>query len=213
MGQAESLDGVERLDAFASAYTKHLDQIAEYTHRIIIVTPVPFSDPLGLGLDLKKRNQSLAMYVKAIRKIAREKKLPVVDLFTAFQDRKTPGTYSLNGIYLSPVGHWFASHAFASQLGFEDRVASASLRETHVTLKPDSFEKLRQAIKQKNVLWFRYWRPTNWAFLYGNRQTQPSSRNHKNRGIRWFPGELEASLRHIKELENQVRNLAARAKK
>lgn len=210
MGQAESLEGVERLDAFKSAYAKHLDQIAEYTRRIVLVTPVPFSDPLNIGLDIDKRNQSLAAYVEAIKKLGREKDLPVVDLFGTIH-RKTPKSYSHNGIYLSSSGHWLAARTIASQLGFANRVRAIDLQNEGATLRPTSAENLRQAIRQKNTLWFRYWRPTNWAFLYGNRQTQPSSRSHENRGIRWFHNELEASLPYIEEAESRIQRLAAPA--
>jgi len=40
-------------------------------------------------------------------------------------------------------------------------------------------------------MWRQFWVPPNWAFLYGNRQTQPSSRSHTDRGYRWFPEEIQ----------------------
>lgn len=40
--------------------------------------------------------------------------------------------------------------------------------------------KLRTLAQAKEQLWHRYWRPSNWAFLYGDRTTQPSSRDHLN---------------------------------
>ena len=212
MGQTESLDGLDRIEEFTAAYSQHLNQISGFTKRIVLVTPVPFSNPLNLGLDIEKRNQSLAAYVKAIRKIGRDRRLSVVDLFTAFRSADVPKPHSRNGVHLSAAGHWFAAQAVASQLGFSDPVASIILQDSDATLQPASVEKLRQAIGQKNDLWFRYWRPTNWAFLYGNRQTQPSSRDHRNRGVRWFPGELEKALARIKQAEEQIQNLAANIK-
>jgi hypothetical protein len=211
MGQAESLGGGKKIDEFTTAYSKHLDQIGLYTNRIVLITPVPISDPLGFGLDVEERNEKLAAYVKAIKQIAIQKKLPVVDLFGAFQSKDSPKVYSHNGIHLTPAGHWFAAEAAAKQLGFADRVATMRQEEQNSTLGPPSTESLRQAIGQKNTLWFRYWRPTNWAFLYGNRQTQPSSRQHTNRRIRWFPSELEATLPRIGELESQIQKLSLKA--
>ena len=50
---------------------------------------------------------------------------------------------------------------------------------------------LHARIREKNKLWLQYYRPTNWAFLFGDRQHVPSSRDHKNTEHRWFVEELE----------------------
>ena len=212
MGQTESLDGVDHLEEFATAYSQHLDQIAKYTQRLVLVTPVPFSNPLDLELDIDRRNKSLAVYARAIREIGRERGLPVVDLFTAFLSKEQRKEYSHNGMHLSPDGQWFAAQAFASQLGFSERVTHIKKHPSRAALLPQAAEELCQAIKQKNDLWFRYWRPTNWAFLYGNRQTQPSSRDHKNPSRRWFPEELKEALTHLNEAEQRIHEAAKAAK-
>ncbi|MDG2186541.1 MAG: hypothetical protein P8K79_12760, partial [Mariniblastus sp.] len=204
MGQTESLEGPDRLEKFVSDYSQHLEQIAKYTQRLVLVTPVPFSNPMGLELDIEKRNQSLALYARAIREIGRERGLPVVDLFTALLSKEPMKEHSHNGMHLSPGGQWFAAQAFASQLGFSDRVAHIKKHESKAVLLPTAAEELRQAIRQKNDLWFRYWRPTNWAFLYGNRQQTASSRDHTNPGRRWFPEELQNALPHLVEADQRI---------
>ena len=78
------------------------------------------------------------------------------------------------------------------------------------TLKPAGAESLRRSIVQKNELWFRYWRPTNWAFLYGNRQSQPSSRDHRNGSHRWFPEELRSLLDQINQADATVHGIASK---
>jgi arylsulfatase A len=211
MGQSESLDGPQRVDEFKAAYLQHIDQISDYTKRIVLVTPVPFSNPLRLEIDIQKRNTSLAVYVDAIRQIGRDRKLPVVDLAKAFGWGATPLPHSRNGLHLLRDGHWDAARAIAGELGFADRVASIKWSDSARPLEPLSAEKLRQSIVKKNDLWFRYWRPTNWAFLYGNRQTQPSSRDHKNPGRRWFPEELQDALPHLNEAEQQIHEAAKAA--
>ncbi|MCP4783499.1 MAG: hypothetical protein GY878_08095, partial [Fuerstiella sp.] len=212
MGQTESLDGPERLDEFTAAYEQHLDQIAEYTKRIVLVTPVPFSNPLRLEIDVKKRNDSLAAYVDAIRKIGHQRKLPVVDLAESLGWGATLQAHSRNGMHLLPAGHWDVAQAFASELGFADRVASIRCFDESSDgapgLKPASAESLRQAIARKNDFWFRYWRPTNWAFLYGNRQQTASSRDHTDPSRRWFPDELQKSLPHLDDAERRVHEAA-----
>ena len=206
IGQTESLDGPERIAEFTAAYAQHVDQISGYTKRIVLVTPVPFSNPLNLEIDIDKRNRSLATYVDAIRRIGRERKLPVVDLFTTLRSKDDSQPYSQNGLHLSAAGHWLAARSFASQLGFADRAAFITWKTSNATLQPAAMEKLRQTIGQKNDLWFRYWRPTNWAFLYGNRQSTASSRDHARRSRRWFPGELQELLPHIEKAEQAIHN-------
>lgn len=51
--------------------------------------------------------------------------------------------------------------------------------------------KLHELVREKNKLWLQYYRPTNWAFLFGDRQHVPSSRDHKNTEHRWFVDELK----------------------
>lgn len=215
MGQTESLDGPDRVVEFTAAYEQHLDHIAQYTKRIVLVTPVPFSNPLGLDIDIQKRNDSLTVYVAAIHKIGRERKLPVVDIAKAFGWGATPEPHSQNGLHLLPAGHWDAAQAFASLLGFADRVAMIKWydenKDEPAGLEPPSAEKLCQAIRQKNDLWFRYWRPTNWAFLYGNRQQTASSHDHTNPGRRWFPEELENALPHLVEADQRIHEAAKAA--
>jgi hypothetical protein len=69
-------------------------------------------------------------------------------------------------------------------------------------------EKLRSLGMQKEALWHRYWRPSNWAFLYGDRTTQPSSRDHLNPNVRWFPQELEQYRALIDAKENELWKLS-----
>ena len=115
-------------------------------------------------------------------------------------------------MHLLPVGHWEVARIFATQLGVANRVASIKgPPQTGAALEPLSAEKLRQAVARKNDLWFRYWRPTNWAFLYGNRQQTPSSRDHENPGRRWFPEELQKVLPHLDEAEQRIHQAAKAA--
>ena len=205
MGQTESLDGPDRVVEFTAAYEQQLDHIAQCTNRIVLVTPVPFSNPLRLDLDIQQRNESLAVYVAAIQKIGRERKLPLVNLAEAFEWGSTPLALSRNGMHLLPDGHWEVARIFATELGYADRVASIKWTpQTGAALKPLWTEKLHQAVRQKNDLWYRYWRPTNWAFLYGNRQEVPSSRDHDNPGRRWFPEELQKVLPRLVEAEQRI---------
>lgn len=69
-------------------------------------------------------------------------------------------------------------------------------------------EALRDLIVQKNKDFFNYWRPQNWAFLNGDLTSQPSSHQHDNFGIRWFPGEMQTFLPLLAKQETQIDQLA-----
>ncbi len=165
----------------------------------MVVTPVPFEDPLGLGLDLEARNATLGKHAAAIRRLAKKRALPVVDLFRALNGKKATS----DGQRLSPHGHWLAAQAFAKQLGYAEPVAKISDTSTDA-LQPASAEELRQAVRAKDVMWRQFWVPPNWAFLYGNRQTVPSSRSHSNRGYRWFPEEIDTIPSLLNQLDRVI---------
>jgi len=194
-GQMESLEGTARLDDFTKSYLEMLTQFADYTGRLVLVTPVPGEDPLSLGLKVKERNAALAKYASAIRQIARDRNLPLVDLFTALRGKSV----TTDGSLLSEKGHQLAAQAFANQLGYSPKLSANA-------------EPLRQAILKKNALWQQYWFPSNWAFLYGNRQQTASSRSHLNGSYRWFPEEIQSILPELKQLENAITKEAARAR-
>jgi len=154
---------------------------------LVLVTPVPGEDPLDLGLKVKDRNAALAKYALAIRQIARDRNLPLVDLFVALRGKSV----TADGLFLSGKGHQLAAQAFANQLGFSPKLSANA-------------EPLRQAILKKNALWRQYWFPSNWAFLYGNRQQTASSRSHLNGSYRWFPEEIQGILPEIEQLERAI---------
>jgi len=192
-GQMESLEGAARLGEFTQAYDKLLTELSAYTGRLVLVTPVPAGDPLGLGLDVHQRNATMARYVAAIGKLARARSLPVVDLFNALNGEHATS----DGLALSPRGHQLVAAAFAKQL----KLAAPRSAQT---------EPLRKSILKKNALWRQYWLPTNWAFLYGNRQSTPSSRSHLNASYRWFPEEIQAVRPELEQLEDAIAREVAR---
>lgn len=187
-GQMESLEGTARLDDFTKAYIEILTQFSGYTGRLVMMTPVPFEDPLSLGLKVKDRNAVLGKYASAIRQIANDRKLPVVDLFTALSGKAV----TTDGLLLSRKGQQLAAQAFAHQLGFSPKLLANA-------------EPLRQVILKKNALWQQYWFPSNWAFLYGNRQQTASSRSHLNGSHRWFPEEIQSIATQLKQMDQAIK--------
>ena len=208
-GRAEALNGRDALPAFIAAYQKLLDDCAKQTPRVVLVTPPPFENGGGLLPDLSARNIDLAAYVSAIRDLARQRKLPLVDLFTELggESHREPRLTD-NGIQLTPRGQALVARAFARQLGFGELADHAAQPNETGTWRNPAWEQLRQSVMAKNTLWFNYWRPQNWAFLGGDRTSQPSSRDHRDPKIRWFPDEMEKFVPLIEEKEKEIARLA-----
>jgi len=200
LGQAESLDGSAKLDDFTKAYELTLEQLSSRTGRLVLVTPVPFDDPLGLGLDVEDRCAHLQQYAAAIRRLGHASKLPVVDLTAALLGQAA----TRDGVTLSRSGQWLAAKAVATELGLNSSISITATGE----LFPVSAEELRQAVLQKNRLWQQFWLPTNWAFLYGNRQQTASSRDHRDASFRWFPEEVQSIVPRLEQMDSLIQGKA-----
>ena len=207
MGQNEALD-TRSPQAFAKEYADLVEQLRGHAHRLVLVTPVPFEDPLELGIDLPMRNARLAKNTEAIRNVAREKHLDLVDLHAAASREKAKKPRTRDGAHLSAAGHWWAAGQLAEGLQKTKPVSVvAEPAWPEVQLSEDA-ERLRQKILEKNQLWMRYWRPTNWAFLYGNRQFVESSRDHRDFKVRWFPAAVESIASPIDQTEVEIQAAA-----
>src|ERR1051326_6148196 len=191
-GRSEALSGQAGLAAFVRDYRKLLDECARQTPRLVLATPPPFEEGDRLLPDLAKRNAELVAYAQVIRDLAQERKLPLVDWFADLggESHREPRLTS-DGLQLTSRGHALIARAFARQFGFGELADAAGAPDENGIWPNASYERLRQAVVAKNRLWFNYWRPQNWAFLGGDRTEQPSSRDHRNPKIRWFPVEME----------------------
>ena len=188
-GKAEALEhGEAGVSEFQDAYGSILDRALEFTGRIVVVVPPPFEDPLGLGFDLEKRNATLRNYNAAIRSLAEARGLGIVDLESSSGD----GGLTRDGHLLNAGGHRIAAREIARAFGVP------------VRLPEGSGDSLRSQARAKDVLWRQFWVPSNWAFLYGNRQSQPSSRDHEDAKTRWFPGEIRAALEAVESAEEAM---------
>jgi hypothetical protein len=206
-GRAEALSG-KGLN-FTNAYEKLLGELEKQTTRLVLVTPPPFEkagEPLP---DLSPRNAKLAENAAVIRAVAQKRSLPIVDLFSEFGGTShVAPQLTDNGLQLSPRGHGLVAGALARQLGFDDLIARALKVNASGTWSNPQFEKLRVVVIEKNKLWFNYWRPQNWAFLGGDRTSQPSSRDHRDLKVRWFPAEMEKFVPLIAEKEAEMEKAA-----
>tara|TARA_R110002096_G_scaffold114770_1_gene248766 strand:+ start:9708 stop:10700 length:993 start_codon:yes stop_codon:yes gene_type:complete len=192
-GKLESLDGMDALPQFREVYGKMLDALMEITPRVIVVTPTPFFETGPAAQLAEERNRVLVSYCMAIAELSGERDLFFADLYQFEPDR----AYSTNGIHLNEAG----KEAIAERL-----VMQVTNRSTDIDWS--STVSLRSVIQRKNQIWYQYFRPTNWAFLYGDRQHVPSSRDHEDSEKRWFPFELERALPMITKLEMQIYEMA-----
>jgi len=202
-GRMEAFAHQNELKKFPSVYESLLTELLAITPKVVLVTPVPFEKSAEPLPDVSKRNEQLQTISDHIRAIGQKRSLQVVDLFGELH-KKAQERLTDDGIQLTPRGHAMVAQVFAGELKLEVPALSPK-SESWVDPK---LEKLRRLIIAKNRLWFDYWRPQNWAFLGGDRTEQPSSRDHRDPKLRWFPQEMEKFLGLIADKEKEITSLA-----
>lgn len=160
-GQVESFDGPARLAEFQSAYHRLLDQFSSVTPRLVLIGPMPFEKTNAPHApDLTLRNADVGLYANAVRDIAKQRGALYVDLYTPLSERNfNEHPLTDNGLHLNAEGLKIVAKLVAGQLGLS-------------VSEGDDLTGLKQAIVEKNRLWFDCWRPANWSFVYGDRVTQ-----------------------------------------
>lgn len=203
-GQMESLAGVKALPAFSEAYEALLKSVQAVVPQVVLVTPTPFAE--GGVLDastVETRNRHLAAYAAEIQRLGELHNVPVANVFTLLtrlsRDRGEPPRLT-DAVRLTDHGHRIVAALIAPRL--DESV-------TRGTIHWAALEPVRQAVQAKHQLWTRYWRPTNWAFLAGDRTDQPSSRDHRDRNIRWFPAEMEEYVPLIQMADLEIARRAS----
>jgi lysophospholipase L1-like esterase len=147
-GQNESFEGEAGLEKFEKGYEKLLDELKPAKARIVLMTPTAVFD----------RNE---VYCDAVRRIGKKRELHVADLRDVMAhwapDRPTPALTD-NGIHLNEFGYKWSAALLLSTLGLGE------------SAKDDPV--LRQAIIEKNKLYFYRWRPQNETYLFGFRKKE-----------------------------------------
>lgn len=206
-GRSEALDPAMTPARFREACAARLDELGRVTPRRVLLTPPPFGDPPGdAGPDLSAARDRLAALAAVVRELAAGHGLPVADVQAGLA-RLDPARLTTDGVQLTDWAQAQAALVVAAALAPPDGRPPAVDAAGRFT-DPD-LEAVRQAVIAKNRLWHGYWRPTNWAFLWGDRMEQPSSRDHRDRRVRWFPAEMEEFVPLIREAETRIGSLAA----
>lgn len=192
-GKMESLEGPDRLPHFVAAYAKLIDDLLPLTMRLVLVEPTPFFNSGPAAHQAGGRNKVLSAYISGIEHLAAERNLFFVRSAAAWN-----ASMSDNGVHLNEAGYRAFAADLLRQLGAIERAGAT----------PPA---LRDAIARKNLLWQQYYRPTNWAFLFGDRQHVPASRDVEKREERWFVREIDALPALIAGAEADIRRYAKEA--
>jgi predicted neuraminidase len=197
-GRIESMNGTNDLARFEAAYETLLDQFAPLASRLAMVTPVEFEASPAFPVNVARHNIALNEYAEAIRRLADARGLQLIDLNQQLRDRSK--LLTRDGLQFTDEGHGALALAFARELS----ISSQTKAQPNGSWNDARLEQLRLDIQAKNRLWFDYWRPQNWAFLGGDRITQPSSRDHNDPKIRWFPEEMKRYVSLIADAEEKI---------
>ena len=166
-GYNESYAGQAGLEAFKKelagwiAHTLAQKYNGRSAPRIVLFSPIAHEDLSNPDLpDGKENNQRLALYTKAMADVARASNITFVDLFAPstklYADIKAPLT--IQGIHLNSEGNRQIAQVIDRSL-FGD---AARYQETLLT-------KLRQAVVDKDRLWFQRYRTTDGYATFGDR--------------------------------------------
>ena len=159
-GSVESFDGEAGLEKFEGRYEHLIAMMKEAAPkaRVVLVSPPPFESKGAPLPDMADRNEMLGLYRDRIREIAVEAEVLFADLFEGIGSAE--GMTS-DGVNYSPAGYAVISERFIRVFGWEPEV-----------LPTDQLEALREAIVEKNRLFFYRWRPQNETYLYGFRKQE-----------------------------------------
>ncbi len=155
-GTNESFGGEAELPAFRKGLEKLLKDLSPAKAKVWLVTPLmqgtmphPLPPP-------DRANANLRLYADAIRAVAKEQKLGLIDLASLAGDIGKKG-WSDNGIHLTDEGYRATAPLLLKGLGMEPAEARNA-------------DKARAAIVKKNELYFHRWRPQNETYLFGFRK-------------------------------------------
>ncbi|MBA3315443.1 MAG: SGNH/GDSL hydrolase family protein [Planctomycetaceae bacterium] len=169
-GTNEAFDGEARRAGFIEGYSRLLEDLRKRTERILLVSAPPLEPGSSPAPAVAKRvNQEITKQSEAVRELAGKYSLGFVDLFTPMHKMVGGGNdtepLTDNGLHLTPRGYRIAANEIVEGVA-ESTNASTDVAEA----LSESEERLRQAIVEKNMLFFHRHRPENETYLRGFRK-------------------------------------------
>lgn len=167
-GFNESFDGPDGVQNFRNELAAFVDHTLSRSYerngdqapQLVLATPIAMEQNRNYLLpDAEKRNEVLNQYAEAVRQVAAEKKVGLLELFTPthqwFQQADEPLT--INGVHLSKSGY--------RQLAAEMMAQLFGRKSQPIT--DDSL--LHQAVQDKAWFWRNDYRMLNGVHAYGRR--------------------------------------------
>jgi len=167
-GLNEAFKGPDSLESFKqqlSAYLQHL-QKQKYNGsnnpEIILVSPIAHEKMGGFVPDPSMHNKNLQLYTRGMEQVAKELKIPFIDLYEPTKKLMGNNTDSLtiNGIHLNDKGYKAVSEIMAKGLNMP--VSS--------WMQSPDFVNLKKIIDEKNQQFFYKYRAVNGEYIYGRRK-------------------------------------------
>jgi len=168
-GYNEAFDGEDGLTVFEQQLTDMLDGMlkqqynGESAPRIVMFSPLAHENLYSPHLpDGSANNRNLELYANSIESICQLKNVAYVDLFhpslAMYEAAREPLT--LNGIHLVPNGNrQIANHIVGRLFGDASRTSKSA----------EDWEKLREAVVEKNLHWFSRYRVVDEYNVFGGR--------------------------------------------
>ena len=185
-GLNESFEGKAGLGQFEQDLDAYLraNLAAQYNGtsppRLVLVSPIAHEYLSRLPhVDDDARNHELGRYTEAMRRIATERRVAFVDLFSPTQElmAKEGPAMTINGIHLNDHGDRVVAQLLMTALGFGKGLRPAADADVK------RLEGLREIIRDKNQQFFYRFRPVNAEYVVGRRVEPFGSVN--------FPGEMK----------------------
>lgn len=174
-GTNEAFDGEAGRSEFIKGYSRLLDELQKRTERIVLISSPPLDASRSPAPQVAvKANKELERQATALREIAADRGYGFVDLFSplteAFSERASAVSYTENGMHLTPDGYRAVASLITTAALRKDSVSTDSNVVTVGRSLTTPQEQLRQAIVEKNEMFFHRHRPQNETYLRGFRK-------------------------------------------
>jgi hypothetical protein len=187
-GRQEALEmGAAGAETFREGLAARVAEVKALGRKVRVVGLAPLEVRSAPFPDLSAQAAAVAAYEKVAAEVAAAAGVEMVAVHGDWP-KSAGAAFTRDGLTLNALGLQILAGV----------VAGASV--------PELQEDLVVEVRKKNRLWESYWRPTNWAFLHGDRTAQPSSRDHVDPRQRWFPTEMEGFKGLIETKEQALWN-------
>ena len=173
-GKNEAFAGETGRADFLSGYKELLDKLDQSDSRLTLLVPPPMDERNTPAPDVARAvNAELREQARLLQELAKERGYGFIDvsasISAAMQQAENPRRLTDNGLHLTSEGYRAtAEWIIQDLLGGASQLESATTRARPVSSQ--AVEQLRQAILEKNKVFFHRHRPQNETYLRGFRK-------------------------------------------